>query len=216
MNKIFLIAVLGLLCSFRAEASRFNFNPNRVGSCTVELQARNGAVLDSFQGRDCYEAQDNCEWELTQRQRRGQNPLARCIEVPAWGGGDNGGDFQIIDEVFFRHSNTYQAILACQAGLQRDERCTRSGYSCSQCSQIAHSDQSSYVVYSDERSANRRTFLETFHFSDRQTAVAYQKCVTVRDRMPECSSPRYECTPCTLENHTDHSEFSLYDLGRRR
>jgi hypothetical protein len=147
-----------------------------------------------------------------------------------WGGGNGRGEeWQQVDEVHFRDGKTAIAIANCKAARQVDVRCTRSrDYSCGACSEISHSDHSSYLVYQLVRGGRPgpgpgprppsmdRQFEQSFHFTDKQTYVAYQKCVNYRAALRQCQSPRdYECTPCTQESHTDHSQFDLYRLVRR-
>ena len=152
-------------------------------------------------------------------------------------GNDRGGasGWQQVDEVHFRDGKTAVAIANCQRARQADNRCTRmNDYSCSPCSEIAHSDHSSYIVYQMSRGGNgpgrpgpgrpgprpeppqQRVFEQTFHFRDNKTAVAYQKCVNYISQLRQCQDQRnYDCTPCTQESHTDHSQFDLYKLTRR-
>ena len=218
--------------------------------CTVELQRRNGQVIETFRDYTCPEARNRCEWELESRQRRGMNPHASCVIVDrgdrggggwgggndgGWGGGNGGGNgggwgggggrneerqWQQVDEVHFRDGKTANAIRNCKAARERDFRCTNRDYSCSPCSEIDHSDHSSYIVYQllgrggrDLPRTPQRRFIQTFHFRDNKTAVARQKCESYRAAMPQCGQPRqFECTPCTVESHTDHSQFDLYSI----
>ena len=146
-----------------------------------------------------------------------------------WGGNDRGrgrgqDSWQQVDEVHFTDGKTAVAIQNCKNALAADRRCNDRNYRCSTCSEIAHSDHSSYIVYqliggggggwNPGRPAPEREFLQTFHFYDKKTAVAKQKCDLQRSRMVECSSRDFECTPCTVESHTDHSQFDLYRFRR--
>lgn len=122
---------------------------------------------------------------------------------------------RIVDEVIFRSSKTAVAVANCKKALVYDQRCYSSNYSCSKCSEIPHSDQSSYVVYDrGNYHAPRRELVNTFDYYDRKTVNAYRKCETARQRTPECSSFYFACSPCTVESHTNHSEFSLYRIVR--
>ncbi|MCM2282104.1 MAG: hypothetical protein NDI61_09690 [Bdellovibrionaceae bacterium] len=131
----------------------------------------------------------------------------------------------MVDEVHFYDSKTIVAIRNCNRALERDVRCSNSNYECSACSEIDHSDHSSYMVYQYVGRGGRdlprtpdRDFIQTFHFTDNKTAIARQKCENYRARLPQCMNTRdYECTPCTIESHTDHSQFDLYRIrqGRR-
>jgi len=158
--------------------------------------------------------------------------LAFVVDANAqWGGNRGRGGWEQVDEVHFTDSKTAVAIRNCKNALAADRRCSISDYQCSPCSEIAHSDHSSYVVYQmiggghnpgpgrpgrpgrpggDWGHTPERQFLQTFHFYDEKTAVARQKCDLQRSRMTECSSRGYECTPCSVESHTDHSQFDLY------
>lgn len=172
-----------------------------------------------------------------------------------WGGiGDNNGGYpggypgsypqpqsswQQIEEVHFRDGKTAVAIQNCKNARAVDRRCNDRNYQCSACSEIAHSDHSSYIVYQlisggyppppppppghgpgpgprppypPPDFVPEREFVQSYHFYDKQTAVAKQKCDWQRNAMPECRSNRWECTPCTIESHTDHSQFDLYRI----
>lgn len=130
---------------------------------------------------------------------------------PGYGGG--GVDWVLIDEVHFRDGKTAVAIQRCKQNRVQDNRCNRNDYSCSPCSEVAHSDHSSYFVYQLQNRRTERRFIQTFHFRDNKTAVARQKCVAYRSSLRQCQDSRnFECTPCTVEDHTDHSQFDLYSL----
>ncbi|MEN0060479.1 MAG: hypothetical protein AAGB31_16685 [Bdellovibrio sp.] len=130
------------------------------------------------------------------------------------GRGGNGSEWRVADEVHFYDNKTINAINKCKQARERDIRCTRStSYECSACSEIAHSDHSSYLVY--ERRAPVSRYVKTYHFYDKKTAVATQKCEAERARMFECRDRNYECRPCTIESHTDHSQFDLYKIEYR-
>lgn len=90
--KPILFLMLGLLSfSAHADVDTEGFSAERFGrpggggrfgrGCEVEMVARNGMVLNTFQGRSCDEAMWYCESDLDQRQRRGQNPFAQCEYV---------------------------------------------------------------------------------------------------------------------------------------
>lgn len=131
-------------------------------------------------------------------------------------------DMVLVDEVHFYDSKTAVAIRNCQAAVATDRRCSDRNYECSPCSEIAHSDHSSYMVYQyvgrggyELPRTPRRDYVQTFHFHDKKTAIAYQKCESYRARLPQCMNTRmYECSPCTVESHTDHSQFDLYRISR--
>lgn len=154
--------------------------------------------------------------------------------------------WQQVDEVHFYSGKTAIAIQNCKNARLSDRRCNDRSYECSLCSEIAHSDHSSYVVYQLANGgwqpgrpgpgrpdrpgrpgrpgypgqppgygAPERHFVQTFHFYDNKTAVAKNKCEVQRSRMAECRSANYECTPCTIESHTDHSQFDLYRIIHR-
>ncbi len=129
---------------------------------------------------------------------------------PGYGGGV---DWVLIDEVHFRDGKTAVAIQRCKQNRVQDYRCNRNDYSCSPCSEVAHSDHSSYFVYQLQNRRTERRFIQSFHFRDKKTAVARQKCVSYRNSMRQCQDTRnFECTPCTVEDHTDHSQFDLYSI----
>lgn len=139
------------------------------------------------------------------------------------GGGRGREEWRQVDEVHFYDGKTAVAIQNCKNARAVDARCTRSrDYQCGLCSEVSHSDHSSYVVHqlvgggwNPEPPRNERRFVQTYHFTDKKTAEAYNKCVRARTAMRECSdSRRWECTPCTVESHTDHSSFDLFSLGR--
>jgi hypothetical protein len=145
-------------------------------------------------------------------------------------GGGRGGreEWRQVDEVHFYDGKTAVAIQNCKNARAVDTRCTRSrDYQCGLCSENSHSDHSSYIVSQligggggggwnpAPPPNNRRQFVQSYHFTDSKTAEAYNKCVRNRAAQRECSDSRnYECTPCTVESHTDHSQFDLYRLGR--
>lgn len=185
----------------------------------------------------------------------------------------------LIDEVHFRHRKTAVAISRCKAARVSDNRCNNRSLSCHPCSEIRHSDHSSYKIYSlrggggrqvtkncyaqeIDRRANvidsylgsatgrmpqrvkqracekamqtcriykyrsntcqvrgrngggngSRRLVQTFHFRDRKTAEARRKCQVYRTNVRECGMRSYSCTPCSVESHTDHSEFSLFKI----
>lgn len=153
------------------------------------------------------------------------------------------GRWEEVDEVHFTDRKTATAIKNCKIAREADRRCSDSNYNCSPCSEIRHSDHSSYVVYQLARGGwdrpgrpgrpddgwdrpgrpgrpdrpgygtPERRFVQTFHFYHEKTAEARKKCETERSRMSECRSSReFECTPCTFESHTDHSQFDLYRI----
>ncbi|WP_413291148.1 hypothetical protein [Bdellovibrio sp. HCB337] len=174
------------------------------------------------------------------------------------GGGypNRGGEWQQVDEVHFTDDKTAVAIQNCKNARAADFRCNATrDYQCSPCSEIKHSDHSSYVVYQLVNNGGyypgpgrpgpgpvrpgpgrpgrpgpgpgypgnpgygtpEREFVQTFHFYDNKTAVARQKCELERSRMVECRGDRnFECSPCTIESHTDHSQFDLYRIVFRR
>lgn len=132
-------------------------------------------------------------------------------------------EWRVVDEVHFYDGKTAIAIQNCKNARNVDNRCVRSrDFRCDPCSEISHSDHSSYLVYqltsggwNPAPPRNERRFVQSYHFTDKKTAEAYNKCVRARTAMRECSdSRRWECTPCTVESHTDHSQFDLYSLGR--
>lgn len=164
------------------------------------------------------------------------------------GGGYRGQDqWQQVDEVHFTDGKTAIAIQNCKNARASDFRCNHPDYQCSACSEIQHSDHSSYVVYQlirggynpgpgrpgdgwgpgrpgpgrpgdgwgPGRGTPERQFLQTFHFYDKKTAIAKQKCELERSRMVECRNASFECSPCTAESHTDHSQFDLYRIVYR-
>lgn len=155
-------------------------------------------------------------------------------------GGRGQARWEQVDEVHFTDDKTAVAIQNCKNARFADIRCNDRSYQCSSCSEISHSDHSSYVVYQliggggyrpepgrpvrpepgrpgrpgrPGYGTPEREFLQTFHFYDKKTAVARQKCELQRDRMIECSSRGFECTPCSIESHTDHSQFDLYRIN---
>ena len=161
-----------------------------------------------------------------------------------WGGAQPQASWQQVDEVHFTDGETAIAIRNCQNARLADRRCNDQNYQCSPCSEIKHSDHSSYIVYQlvgggggwnpgpgrpgpgrppgggggwnpgpGHGGAPVRDFIQTYHFYDKKTAVAKQKCDWQRNSMPECRSSNYECTPCTIESHTDHSQFDLYRIS---
>jgi len=147
-----------------------------------------------------------------------------------------------VDVVTYRDRETGIAVRNCQAARAVDNRCvSMRNFQCGECSFIPHSDQSSYIVYQLMGGGHQppmpppynpphqppmppphqpphtppggRQFVQTYHFYDKDTAVAKIKCDQARARMPECSNSRaYDCTPCTIEKHTDHSQFDLFRL----
>lgn len=146
-----------------------------------------------------------------------------------WGRDDRGRDdrgrggrteWREIDEVHFYDGKTAVAIQNCKNARAVDARCNRTNeYQCGLCSENDHSDHSSYIVSqlfgNGGGGSVRREHIRTFEFTDRKTAEAYNKCVRNRAAQRECSDARnYECTPCTNESHTDHSQFDLYRLSR--
>lgn len=169
-------------------------------------------------------------------------------QAQVWGGisdGRGGGSYpqsswQQVDEVHFTDGKTAVAIQNCKNARGADRRCNDRNYQCSACSEIAHSDHSSYIVYQlvgggwnppppgpgpgprppgngypPPDFVPEREFIQTYHFYDNKTAVAQQKCEWQRNSMPECRSARFECTPCTIESHTDHSQFDLFRIVYR-
>lgn len=62
--------------------------------------------------------------------------------------------------------------------------------------------------------APERRYEETKHFRHDKTAQAYAECVRQRASNPQCSSQNFECTPCTVESHTDHSQYEIYKIVR--
>ena len=132
----------------------------------------------------------------------------------AWHGG--GGNWNFVEEVHFYHDKTSQAIRNCKRAQDYDSRCTRRRrFICHPCSEIPHSDHSSYEVWSRGWSdTGGRELVRTYDFYHRKTAEARKKCERARSRNRTCSRRRYECSPCTRESHTDHSEYSLYRLTR--
>ncbi|MFS4458848.1 hypothetical protein [Bdellovibrio sp. HCB2-146] len=149
-----------------------------------------------------------------------------CLSsISALAGGWGRPEWRQVDEVHFYDGKTAVAIQNCKNARQVDVRCVRSrDFQCGACSEISHSDHSSYLVYQLIGGGHggggwnppqeRREFLQSFHFTDKKTAVAYQKCQQYRSSLPQCSERRYECTPCTVESHTDHSQFDLYRINR--
>lgn len=159
------------------------------------------------------------------------------------GGGHGGGgavneEWVQIDQVNFRDSKTAVAIANCKRAREADFRCNSTiDYKCGVCSEVSHSDHSAYIVYQLIRGRNpghgggggpvrprptppapapiERVYEQTFHFYNKKTAEARNQCERQRASMPQCSSPSYDCTPCTRESHTDHSQFDLYRLIRR-
>lgn len=156
----------------------------------------------------------------------------RSDDRGGWGRDDRGGgrggreEWRQVDEVHFYDGKTAVAIQNCKNARAVDNRCVRArDYQCGLCSENSHSDHSSYIVsqliggggggWNPAPPRDRREFVQSFHFTDKKTAEAYNKCVRNRAAQRECSDSRnYECTPCTVESHTDHSQFDLYRLGR--
>jgi hypothetical protein len=234
-NVLFGVLVSFFAFSTNSSAQSYNYDYDRYDrspsyGCQAELIARNGSIISIFDGYDCVDARRRCEDELYYRQRRGQNPQAQCrlvrsapipaprpVPVPA-----PRPDYVEVERVQFRDSKTAVAIRNCKAARAVDARCTRlKDYQCGACSEIEHSDSSTYIVYQliNHRPyptpTVQREFVQTFHFNHKETATARKKCEQYRSSLPQCSDPRYfECTPCTVESHTDHSQFELYRLIR--
>lgn len=125
-------------------------------------------------------------------------------------------EWELVDEVHFYARKTAEAINNCRAARERDIRCSRTNdIECTTCSEIAHSDHSSYIVYERRQKVPVREFVQTYHFYDKKTAIAYNKCQVEQQRMFECRDSNYECSPCTKESHTDHSQFDLYRITYR-
>lgn len=207
--------------------------------CQADMIARNGTVIQSFTANNCQRAVNQCQVELQRRQSQGMNPYAVCQSrgnnghnpnFPQNPGrpdlGNGRGEWVQIDLITYRDSKTAVAIANCKAARTTDIRCSRlQDHQCSACTEIAHSDESTYTVYQFLRGGGggyqpnppsvRREFIQTLHFTDKKTAIAQQKCNQYRSSLPQCSQIRqYECTPCTIESHTDHSQFDLYRLVR--
>ncbi len=215
MNKI--IGLLIACCSLSLSAQAYQeLNRSESAVCVAELQTDRGQVINSFRAYDCNEALRACDRGL---RNQNQGRIRASCELQAQ---NYRKEWVQIDEVHFRDGKTAVAIQNCKNARQSDVRCTRSrDHQCGACSEISHSDHSSYLVYQligggGYQPPSRREFVQSFHFRDKKTAVARQKCEQYRSSLPQCSQARaYECTPCTIESHTDHSQFDLYRLNRR-
>lgn len=195
--------------------------------CVVEMTTRNGQVIQTFQDYRCSDASYSCERELEDRLNNG-GVQAQCVVSRR---PEEAVEWVQIQEVMFRDKKTAIAIANCRAALNQDFRCQDRNYRCGTCSEVAHSDQSSYTVWQNIRRGGGngggynpprpprnpnpprtpiREFVQSYHFTDRKTAIAYQNCNIARQQLPHCSTRGYECTPCTQESHTDHSQFDLY------
>ena len=243
MNKLSLV-LFACLFSSVVGAQGYGYEETGYYGCTAELVNQNGRVIQAFDGYDCYDAQRKCDDELYYRQSQGQNRRAQCRVIPSRPAPPRPTpprpvpyppvprpvpqpQWVEVDQVTFRDSKTAVAIANCRAASQADSRCNGRlrDYQCSPCSDVAHSDQSTYIVFQLLQGQHgprpvpqptiQRELERTFHFKDKKTAVARQKCEAYRAALPQCSDSRfYECSPCTIESHTDHSQFDLFRLVR--
>lgn len=246
MNKLVLVLLITLLSSM-VQAQGYGRSDYQYG-CSADMINLRGGLIQSFDGYDCVDALRRCNDELYWAQDQGRYPRAHCqisqyrptpapqpyprpqprpaprpqprpVPTPQW---------QEIDQVSFRDGKTAVAIANCKRAREADSRCNgrMPNFQCGVCSEITHSDESTYRVFQlltgGYRPAPRprpapvptveRQYERTFHFRDKKTAVARQKCENYRVSLPQCSSASYECTPCTIESHTDHSQFDIYRL----
>lgn len=62
-------------------------------------------------------------------------------------GGLSAQALELVDEVHFYHDKTAMAIRMCKEAREQDRRCSMQNLTCHPCSEIDHSDHSSYKVY---------------------------------------------------------------------
>lgn len=158
MKRVLLSLVLTLGCASTVLAQRYggqgggNGNGQVGGSiglagCRADMIARNNSIIASFNGNNCQQALNQCEIDLQNRQRQGQNQQAYCQTVnngngggqqppqyPGPGGGGHNGprpgnpnvscradmiarNNSIIAS--FTSNNCQQAMNQCQVDLQR-------------------------------------------------------------------------------------------------
>jgi len=251
LNKLVLVLLATLLSSM-VQAQGYGRPGNQYG-CSADMIDLRGGLIQNFDGYDCVDALKRCNDELYWAQNQGRYPRAYCQisqyrPTPApqpyprptprpQPRPEPAPEWREVDLVNFRDGKTAVAIANCKRAREADSRCNgrMPNYNCSACSEIAHSDSSTYRVFQllsggyqpapTPRPTPRpwpapaptveRQYERTFHFTDRQTAVARQKCESYRASLPQCSSAGYECTPCTIESHTDHSQFDIYRLVQR-
>ena len=154
--------ILGLLLCIGSLAVTSTANAQYGGiglqGCQADMIARNGTVIQSFTANNCQQAINQCQNELSRRQNQGLNPNAVCQsrggngQNPNQPGrpdvGNGRGEWVQIDLVTYRDQKTAVAIANCKAARTTDVRCSRlQDHQCGACSEVAHSDSSSYVVY---------------------------------------------------------------------
>jgi hypothetical protein len=190
-------------------------------SCLVELRTPNGQVIRGFESERCADASYSCEQERDNRVRAGRNGNTECVIAPR---AEDTPEWTEIAQVRKTSAKTAVAIGNCKAARAADFRCNEDkNYKCGACSEVSHSDESIYTVYQllingrgNSSPAPVRDFVKKFEFTHDKTAEAYNQCLRQRTANSQCSQPQsYECTPCTVESHTNHSEYELYKINYR-